>query len=141
MEQYVLDACALIAYFKQEPGFEAMIRFFDRADDGEISLSMHRLNLLEVFYGFFRDDGGEKAEAVLQDAANRGSTLPITVVDDLGEPLFHEAGRLKASYDVSFADSIALALASVRNAPLVTADHHDFDAVERAETVKLSWLR
>jgi len=47
-ENFILDACALIAYFKQEPGYEDVIQFFDRADEGEISLFMHKLNLLEV---------------------------------------------------------------------------------------------
>ena len=136
-ENYILDACALIAYFKEETGFKAMIEFFDRADDEEISLSMHKLNLLEVYYGFYRDDGKEKAEAILADS----SSLPIVIIDDLGDPLFREAGRLKASYDISFADSLALALASVRGERLITADRHDFEPIERKEAIKFSWIR
>ena len=136
-ENYILDACALIAYFKKEAGFEAMLRFFDQAGDGEISLSMHKLNLLEVYYGFYRDDGKENAENVLSDSLS----LPITFIDDLGPPLFREAGRLKATYDISFADSIALSLASVRGESLITADHHEFDALEHKETIRFSWIR
>jgi len=136
-ENYILDACALIAYFKKENGFEVMIRFFERADDEEISLSMHKLNLLEVYYGFYRDDGKEKAEAVLEDTFS----LPIEIVDELGDSLFREAGRFKALYNISFADSIVLALASVKGGSLVTADHHDFGAVENKEKISFSWIR
>ena len=134
---YVIDACALIAFLKKEDGFESMIRFFDRSDDDEISLSMHKLNLLEVYYGFYRDDGKDQAEAILGDALS----LPIIVIEDLGDPLFLEAGRLKASYDISFADSIALALASVTGGLLITADHHDFGTIEHKEAIRFSWIR
>jgi len=92
---------------------------------------------LEVYYGFFRDDGKENAEAVLGDSLS----LPITYLDDLGDSLFREAGRLKATYDISFVDSLVLALASVRGEPLITADHHDFQAVEQKETIKFCWIR
>jgi predicted nucleic acid-binding protein len=136
-ENYILDACALIAYFKKEAGFEVMLQFFDRAVDKEISLFMHKLNLLEVYYGFYRDDGRENAEAILVDS----SSLPITFIDDLGYPLFKEAGRLKATYDISFADSIVLALASIRGESLITADHHDFEALKDKETIRFSWIR
>ena len=134
---FILDACALIAYFKQEPGFEAVIQFFDRATDEDISLSMHKLNLLEVYYGFYRDDGKEQAEAVLGDSLS----LPVRIVDDLNDTLFREAGRLKASYDISFADSIVLALAKVMDGSIITADRHEFEALENKETLNFSWIR
>ena len=136
-ESYILDACALIAYFKKEPGFKAMLQFLYRANDGEISLFMHKINLLEVYYGFYRDDGRENAETVLNDSF----ALPITFIDDMGDPLFHEAGRLKAAYDISFADSFALGLASFRREPLITADRHEFEKLERKEAIRFSWLR
>ena len=136
-ENYILDVCALIAYFKKETGFETMLRFFDSSCGGEISLYMHRLNLLEVYYGFYRDDGKENAEIVLNDSLS----LPITYINDLGTPIFREAGRLKALYDIPFADSFALSLASLRREPLVTADHHEFEAIEQKEPIRFSWIR
>jgi len=136
-ENYVMDACALIAYFKKEAGFEAVVQFFDQASDGEISIAMHKVNLLEVYYGFYRDDGKESAKSVLDDSLS----LPITFTDDLGSPIFKEAGRLKATYDISFADSFALALASNKGEALITADHHDFDVIEQKETIRFSWIR
>ena len=114
-----------------------MIKFLDRADDGEISLSMHKLNLLEVYYGFYRDDGKDRAEAILGDALS----MPIIIVDDLSDSLFLEAGRLKALYDISFADSIALALAVVMEGSIITADHHEFETLENKEKIKFRWIR
>jgi len=136
-EKFILDACALIAYFKKEPGFEAMINFFDQAEDDEISLSIHKLNLLEVYYGFYRDDGKEQAETVLSDSLS----LPIIITDELGDSLFREAGRLKASYNISFADSVALALSVVTGSSLITADRHEFSSLEKKEQFKFIWIR
>ena len=137
MERYILDACALISYFKGEEGFEVMLQLFNRALENEISLSMHKINLLEVYYGFYRDDGKAKAEAVLSDV----SSLPVFITEDLGFSIFREAGRLKALYDISFADSFALALASISGEQLITADHHDFEPIEHKEAIRFSWIR
>jgi len=136
-EAYILDACALIAFFKKETGHKILHSLFQHAIEEKKQLYMHKLNLLEVFYGFYRDDGKKIAENVLSDSLS----LPITYITDLEEPLFHEAGRLKAIYTISFADSIALALASTNKKPLVTSDHHDFDILERKEKIKFNWIR
>ena len=136
-EKFILDACALIAYYKLEPGSELVVQFFDQADDEEISLYMHKLNLMEVYYGFFRDDGKEQAEMILSDT----SSLPIKIFDDLGDTLFREAGRLKALYDISFADSIALAFAADMGGAIVTADRHEFSVLENREPIRFIWIR
>jgi len=136
-ENFILDACALIAYFKQEPGFESMIQFFDRTDADEISLSMHKLNLLEVYYGFYRDDGKEQAESILRDSLS----LPIEIVDGLDASLFREAGRLKATYDISLADSIVIAFGIGSGRQIITADHHEFGTLENKEVIKFMWIR
>ena len=134
---HILDTCALIAFFKKETGFEKMIQFFEYAGDQKISLFMHKLNLLEVYYGFYRDDGNEQAESVLMDFFS----LPVIVIDDLTDPVFRESGRLKALYNISLADSVALALAAVRKGSLITADHHEFDLIEQKEKINFSWVR
>jgi predicted nucleic acid-binding protein len=41
----------------------------------------------------------------------------------------------------SSADAFALALAEHLNVPLVTTDHHEFDAVERKGSFRFLWLR
>jgi hypothetical protein len=57
-----------------------MLQFFDRAVVEEISLFMHKLNLLEVYYGFYRDDGKENAEAVLRDSFSLPITYPLPIL-------------------------------------------------------------
>jgi predicted nucleic acid-binding protein len=133
----VLDACALIAYFKNEEGWEAVQDLLERAEQNEVGLFMSKYNLLEIYYGFYRDDGKERAEQVLEIAAN----LPIQMINELSDAVFREAGRLKAAYDISLADAVALGLASASETPLVTSDHHEFSIVEKAENITIHWFR
>jgi PIN domain nuclease of toxin-antitoxin system len=49
-DSYCLDACALLAYFKGEPGSEAVEDKLQAADRKEIILYLHKLNFLEVYY-------------------------------------------------------------------------------------------
>ena len=55
--------------------------------------------------------------------------------------IFTEAGRLKASYKISLADSVALAQTIVSGGALLTADHHEFDAIEKHENIRFEWIR
>jgi PIN domain nuclease of toxin-antitoxin system len=47
---YVLDACALLAVLSNEQGADIVENVYEKAVSGEAVLSMHRLNLLEVYY-------------------------------------------------------------------------------------------
>ena len=48
---------------------------------------------------------------------------------------------LKSKNGSPYADAFALALAERLSVPLVTTDHHEFDAVERKGHVRFLWLR
>ncbi len=67
--------------------------------------------------------------------------LPITIIDNLSDTMFTEAGRLKASYRMSIADSIAVAEAAIRKAALLTSDHHEFDIIDKKEDIEFAWIR
>ncbi len=97
---------------------------------------MNRVNLLEVYYGFYRDDGRAYADQILENVIRS----PIKI-GEFNEALFLEAGRIIATYKLSLADSIALAQASVLNGEFLTADHHEFDAIEKKETIRFHWIR
>ena len=56
---FVLDACALIALVKNEEGASVVSDVYKSADNGGVGLYMNRINLLEVYYGFYRDKGNE----------------------------------------------------------------------------------
>ena len=84
---------------------------------------INKINILEVYYGVFREEGKDKAEEILVKIL----ALPLKIIDKLEDTVFKEAGRLKAIYKISLADSLALAEAKTRGSRIVTADHHEFD--------------
>ena len=136
-EPFVLDASALIAFLHDEDGADKVDNVLQKARRDECIIYMNKFNILEIYYGVYREDGEEKAEATLVRIFN----LPLIVVDSLGDDVFKEAGRLKAIYKISLADSIALAEAKLRKAQLLTADHHEFDPLDRKEEARFYWIR
>lgn len=135
--RFVLDASALIALLKNEAGAGSVSEIIIAAYKGEAQISMHKLNLLEVYYDVYRFRGKEIADKVVSEVQRR----PVVIVSQISDAVFAEAGRLKGSYRISLADSIALAEASVSKSELVTADHHEFDTLEKTESISFFWIR
>ena len=77
---------------------------------------MNKVNLLEIYYGVYRDDDIHEAKNVIEKIEN----LPVTIIDTLTDGVFNEAGKLKAKNRISLADAIAIGEANVRDAELVT---------------------
>lgn len=101
-------------------------------------LLMHKANLLEVYYDIYRSGGKVVADKLIHEFANGC----IEIVSEISDSLFEEAGRLKSLYKISFADTFALATASVCDGILLTADHHEMDKVEQSEpNMKFQWIR
>jgi uncharacterized protein len=136
-ERLLLDACAVIAYLNDEEGADKVEELLWQSDERSSLLFMHEVNLLEIYYGVYRDEGEELAEETYHKVIN----LPIKIVEGLRKSVFKEAGRFKAIYSVSLADSIALAEAKVKRIPLVTCDHHEFDRVQDAKELDFLWIR
>jgi len=134
---YVFDACAFIALFKKEIGYENVLSLLEQAENREVYIVMNKINLLEIYYDFYRSVGSEKAMQVFEMIKN----TPIIINDMVSDELFFEAGRIKAQYKLSLADSLALAETKINNASLLTADHHEFDIVEKKENISFCWLR
>ena len=135
-DAYILDACALIALLKNENGADAVSDIYEKADKGEAVLLMNRVNLFEVYYGFYKEKGRDYAEKIMN-----GVMQSVVSVCEFDREVFKEAGRLKASYKISLADSVALAQTAVSNGTLLTADHHEFDVVEKSEKIAFYWIR
>jgi predicted nucleic acid-binding protein len=131
-----LDACALIAWLKNESGEDTISVLLDRAQDGTDSLYMSIVNLLEVCYGFYRELGAEKTALIRQKIA----ALPITIVHGISGGIFENAMRLKGSYQASLADCIGLATALELSAHFVSSDHHELKEIERNEPIPFLWL-
>ena len=118
----MLDSSAVIAYLRGEPGKERVVAALL---DESVSCQMHAVNLCEVFCDTLRAQGMATSENVLADLALIG----VRTVTEMNSDLLKEAGQLKVRYRISLADAFALALMKRCNAKLLTADHHEFDAI------------
>ncbi|MDR1920526.1 MAG: PIN domain-containing protein [Candidatus Adiutrix sp.] len=134
---YILDACAIIALLKNEAGADEVSVKINEAFKGRVKISINKLNLLEIYYDVYRSVDKATADKIVFELKAR----PITIVSEITDAVFAEAGRLKATYKISLADSIALAEASVAGGSLMTADHHEFDFIEKRESIKFHWIR
>jgi predicted nucleic acid-binding protein len=89
----------------------------------EIVTPTHCLDACAVIAYLRKESGSE----VLKEIIERSNTQRV--------------GVIKVEERVSFADAFALALAERLSAPLVTTDHHEFDAVEQKGHFRFLWLR
>jgi hypothetical protein len=55
-ERFVLDACALIAFFYKEEGGIKVKQTLERAQQNNAEVYMNKLNVLEVYYNMYRMD-------------------------------------------------------------------------------------
>ena len=134
---YILDACALIALFKREKGAGKVRALLDETLAGQTVLYMNIVNLIEVHYGFYRALGQEKSALILEQIY----AIPVHLIDTIDTTIFTEASRLKAQYAVPLGDAIGLATAIKMKGVFVTADHSDFEEIEKAEPIAFFWFR
>src|SRR5712691_53499 len=103
---YVLDACAMIALLRREPGEDIVWAYLA---DTTAACYAHAINLCEVFYDFYRDPDEATAKSAVEDL----KALGIIERNDFDVAFWQEAGRLKAIHrKVSLADCCALSLTS-----------------------------
>ena len=134
---YILDACSLIALFKKEKGADKIKVLLEDALAGQYDIYMNTVNLIEIHYLFYRALGKEKSNLILEQV----KTMPIKLVNTIDDIIFSEASRLKAQYAIPLGDSIGLATAIRMNGTFVTADHSDFEEIEKAESISFFWFR
>ena len=132
MPAKVLDSFALIAYFRDEPGAEAMENLLVAAGKKDSPLHMSDVNYAEVKYSILNKDGAEAWTA----AANVLQGLPIDF-HGTNRVLADMAADFKARFKISLADAFAAALAKEKKAQLVTGDP-EFKSLEKEITI--SWL-
>ncbi|MCL2355703.1 MAG: type II toxin-antitoxin system VapC family toxin [Defluviitaleaceae bacterium] len=137
MKIYVLDACAVIAALSNEKGADKVEAAYNEASSGNARIIINIVNLLEVYYDDYRIHGKESADKMVESIM----ASQTTVVSEIKQDVFAEAGRLKANYRISLADAFALAQAKVTKGVLLTSDHHEFDVIEANEPVQFLWIR
>ena len=133
---FVLDACALLAVVRNEEGANIVSEAYIKAANESAQIFINRINLLEVYYDFYR----HKGEKYANDFVKKIECSEV-IICEFDQTLFSIAGRLKASYKISLADSIALAQAIKSQGEFLTADHHEFDCIEGKEAVIFRWIR
>ena len=133
MPAKVLDSFALIAYFRDEPGAEAMENLLVAAGKKDSPLHMSDVNYAEVKYSILRKDGAEAWTA----AANVLQGLPINF-HSTDRVLADMAADFKERFKISLADAFAAALANEKKAQLVTGDP-EFKLLDKE--IKINWLR
>lgn len=130
----VIDACALIAFLRDEPGAEAVQNVLTHPQ----TCYAHALNLCEVYYDFWRVSTQQAAESAIADLLSLG----IEERNDMDSRFWREVGRLKAVHRrVSLADCCALALACRLGARLVSADRHEFEPLLAAGICRIEFIR
>jgi len=134
---YVLDACALIAFLKKVEGCLVVAEIFEKAFEKKCVVYMHAATIAEVYYDTLRSSNKEEAGRFL----NTLKSLPITKSTNLNNNFIELIGHYKVNYKISFADCFVLALAAVKNAILISSDHHEFDAIENSTYLQLKWIR
>lgn len=131
MKRIVLDASAVMAFFRGRPGSERVKELFAGSESSR-QLLMSAVNWGEVYYSIWRDRGREDAERALAHMAR----LRIEVVP-VDAALAKLAGELKVRFQVSYADAFAAALGILRKASVLTSDP-DFLRVKNQ--VKVSFI-
>lgn len=133
---YVLDACSLIAFFRDEKGADVVDTLLQQAGAKQVALYLHKVTMVEVLYDRMRTE-----KSSIQQLIADISRLPITVTEQLDNEFVGKAATYKASHKISFADSFVLALAESHNATVVTSDRHEFGPVEKSGILSFSWIR
>lgn len=129
----VLDSFALIAYFRDEPGAEAMENLLVTAGKKDSPLHMTDVNYAEVKYSIVKKDGAE----AWAEAAKILQGLPIDF-HSTDCALADTAADFKARFKISLADAFAAAMAKEKNAELVTGSP-EFKPLEK--DIKIAWLK
>lgn len=130
--RYVLDAFALLAYLRREPGWREVRALLANAAKQHAEVSICVVNLGEVLYMTERRLDAEQARAALGYIEQ----LPLQWID-ADRLLTLRAARVKAGHRVSYADAFAVALAQQLDATVVTGDP-EFQSVE--DVVRVRWL-
>ena len=80
--KFVLDACAIIAFLNDEEGADKVEELLWQRERFSCTLFIHEINLLEIYYGVYRDESEELAgqtdESSRVDALVRSSKVTAT---------------------------------------------------------------
>jgi predicted nucleic acid-binding protein len=132
VKTHVLDASALYRYLTDGEGADIVEGLFLQASASGSPILMSVVNWGEVFYTLVKRIGLTKADRMMAEIAEHVPlSLPAATSDDA-----MRAARLKAQYNLPYADAFAAALTGNQRV-LVTADIEHFERVPRLRLLKL----
>lgn len=131
---FVLDACAIIAFLRNEAGAEQVEHAL--VNDECIA---HSLNLYEIY-----KDGLQRGEDVASSDERVRELLEIGIKarEDMDPALWKDAAIIKNRFrQIAIPDCFALALSSRVGAPLLTSDHAELDPVAASGDYQVQFFR
>lgn len=134
MKKIVFDSYALIALFREEPGYEIVRDLLVKMANDESEGYITAVNVGEVYYMISRKSSTKHADTAI--AAIR--QMPIHIVEpDL--KLCLEAAAIKAKHSLSYADAFAAALTINKKGLLITGDK-EFEGLIGETGFKVKYL-
>lgn len=131
---YVMDACAMIAFLRQEIGAEVVESVL--IDEDNVCFA-HAINLCEVFYDFHKSAGESAAEKAISDL----KAIGVIERNDFETDFWKETGRMKSQNKASLADCCAIVLANNLGGVVLTSDHHELDKIAEKGICRIEFIR
>jgi predicted nucleic acid-binding protein len=130
----ILDACAMIAYLRDEEGAEVVETALLESD-----CVAHALNLYEVYKDcLYRGEDNSVADRMIDDLTSIG----LVLCDDMDSTLWKNAAALKNKIrHIAIPDCFALAVTERLQGVLYTSDHKEFDPVNAQGTHSITFIR
>ena len=135
-KDYVLDTSAIFALTKDEPGADKVEKILKDGGRGKFVIFLSFATLLELYYITHQEKGEKAARELLLMV----KTLPVERVES-SERLILIAGRIKANYHLSVADSLIVATAIEKEAILVHKDPELEVVSSHVQTLQLPYKK
>ena len=133
MTSYVLDTSALLTVLNQEDGLDTVLSLLDMATEGQATVYVPFMVLMELEYLLLRKIGPEETQRILALI----NAWPIAVPES--DPGWrHQAAITRATATLSMADAWNAALALALEASLVHKDP-EYESVAHLRMVKLPY--
>lgn len=132
----ILDASALIAFIKKEPGWKNIHKFLSEAEGKMESVFIHQVNYIEFLYKCSKLYEPQKVRHIIADL----ESPYLGVVNYFDSQLGFYSSYLKSHYPLSLGDAIGLAYTKTMGGRFQTADKA-LEPVAQKERIALSLIR
>jgi predicted nucleic acid-binding protein len=131
----VLDAWAILAFLQEEePAATVVTELFKECRAGRQPLLMSMINVGEAYYRLIATQGKNEAERRCRQLLRTSARF-----ESVDDELVWRAAELKGTYELSYADAFAAALALRLDARLASGDP-DFKPLESGAGLRMRWL-